>query len=144
MIGLDVGNARIGVAASDELRIAVTPVTTVKRGGGREIAEIVEIIRTRKATEVVVGVPFELDGTSGDQAAVSIAFKAQLEKKLRNLGMGGIKIESWDERFTSVEAERVLAGSKLKNKDRRAATDRIAAAIILNSYMERNRNQRGE
>jgi putative Holliday junction resolvase len=143
IICLDVGNARIGVAASDELQIAVSPLMTIKRGGGRELAEIVDLIRNRKATEVVIGVPYELDGSSGDQAKVSTSFKAQLEKRLLSQGIDGIRVETWDERFTSREAERVLAGSKLKNKDRSAATDRIAAAIILNSYLERNRNQTG-
>ena len=135
VIALDIGNARIGVAASDELRITSSPLVTIKRGGGRELGEIVDIIKNRHISEVVVGMPFELDGTVGDQANLSISFKKQLEKRLIKEGLSGIRIEDWDERFTSVQAERVLAGSKLKNKDRKAATDRIAAAIILESYL---------
>lgn len=136
-MGLDVGDARIGVALSDPLGLTAQPYTTVDRRGGREISEFSRIVAKEDVGVIVIGLPLELSGEAGPQAEKVRLFAEHLERSLQRSEeiSQKPKIELWDERLTTVEAERVIRGSGLKDRERRATLDRISAAVILASYL---------
>jgi len=135
MIGLDVGDSRIGVAGADRSGITVTPLCTVARKSRTDIEEVLRIAREREAQTIVVGLPRLLDGSIGEQAEKVLVFVKKLETVVQQQ-KSAIEIKLWDERFSSSAADRLLQGSKLKNRARRAARDRLSAAIILEGYLD--------
>ena len=135
-MGLDIGDARIGVALSDPLRLTAQPFATIERIGKRSIREIVKVAEEQNARKVVVGLPLELDGNAGPQALKVREFAEEIKAALeRRFGRDEIEMIYWDERLTTVAAQRVLAGSGLKNKDCSSALDRVSAALILEGYL---------
>ena len=148
LMGLDVGDARIGVALSDPAGISATPRCTVERGRNKKsrakaIRQIAEMISIEGVSSVVVGMPVELCGEVGEQGQKVLLFCGALESELgRRPNTAGVDISLWDERFTTREAQRVLVSSGLKNSARRAALDRISASVILSAYMESMRLKR--
>lgn len=136
IMALDVGNARIGVAMSDAMQISAQPHSTVEIIGKKAQREIAEIAVVNKVQKIIVGLPLELSGKEGDQAKAVRKFVSALQEILTtNETTSKIEIIFWDERFTTKAAEKVLIGSKLKNRERSAALDRISAALILEGYM---------
>jgi len=132
IIGLDVGDKTIGVAMSDELGITAMPVTVILRTGSlkREIGEIRRLVEENDVESIVVGMPFMLDGTKGIQAEKVEAFVEELRRRLR------VEIITWDERLTTAEVERILIASDQSRMKRKKVIDKMAAAIMLRSYME--------
>lgn len=132
IIGLDVGDKTIGVAMSDELGITAMPVTVISRTGSlkREIGEIRRMVEENGVECIVVGMPFMLDGTKGIQAEKVEAFVEQLRRRLR------VPIVTWDERLTTSEVERILIASDQSREKRKKVIDKMAAAVILRSYMD--------
>jgi putative holliday junction resolvase len=140
MLSLDVGDVRIGLAKSDELNMFAHPLCSIERKGGAEISAIADIIQHERTHSVVVGLPLELNGNAGPQAEKVRKFIRQLQGELGRRGVHrDVKIIEWDERLTSRQAERVVAGSGLKNNKRREALDRISATLILESYLAASR-----
>ena len=138
-LALDVGDARIGVALSDPLRMLAKPFTTVERTGRKELRILHEMIIEQEVTLIVIGMPYELDGEIGAQGMKVKQFMKALEEELSgDRRTKEIAITTLDERFTTVEAERFLLGSKRKNKERRAERDSIAAALILEQFLTTN------
>ena len=135
-MGLDVGNARIGIALSDPLQTIASPFSTIKNDG-TALAEILKIIKEKNVIDIAVGLPLMLTGEIGEQASLTLAFVKKLEEKLKVATLENIAIHQIDERYTSAAAENVLVGSKLKNKALRSATDRIAASLILETYLQK-------
>jgi putative Holliday junction resolvase len=136
ILALDVGDARIGVALSDPLGNFAQPWSSVENSGKAAHKEIVRLIRENQVQTVVCGLPIELDGGEGPQAEKVRKFGTKLENIFKsNKDLHHCSLLYWDERFTSTAADRVLIGSKLKNADRRAARDRVSAALILESYL---------
>lgn len=137
LMGLDVGDARVGVAISDELGITAQPHSTLKRSSGDKslLEQINRIVEELSIKKVVVGLPLGLDGSETEQTKKTREFAQALEKSLLSDGLS-IEVDFQDERLSSVEAERVLQDKKLKNSERRAAIDRMAASILLRSYLE--------
>lgn len=134
-MALDVGDARIGVAVSDPLRMFAQPLTTITRKKDQNTAaEIAALMVEQKVSVLVVGLPSELSGSRGEQAAKVEAFIEKLRRAIGKTALNA-RIEFWDERLTTVQAQRVIAGSKLKNRERDAALDRVSAAIILEGYL---------
>ena len=131
-IALDIGDSRIGVAISDPLGITAQPRPTIERGKGYFNA-LIEFIVENNVNKIVLGYPLELDGTVGDQAKKVEWFKDKMSKEEKLVDMD---IILWDERFTTKQAEFVLQGSKLKNKEKSSALDKISAGLILQSYLE--------
>jgi putative Holliday junction resolvase len=130
-LGLDVGDARIGVALSDETDTLATGLITLTRVGPRkDVRAVADLVREHGVGEVVVGLPKRLDGTLGRQAEKVLAFVAALRAALP------VPIETWDERLTTVEAERVLRLAGAKATTRKASIDRVAAVLILQSYLD--------
>jgi len=132
LAALDVGDARIGLAVCDELGLTVRGVGVVHRvGGRRDLEAIAARLAAYEPARLVVGLPLNMDGTEGRQAARVRAFAERLGAHL------GLPVELWDERLTTVEAERTLRAAKLSRTRRRALVDQEAAAIILESYLAR-------
>lgn len=129
---LDVGDARIGVAVCDELGLTTRGIGVVRRRGGIKDLEAVASLVAPYAPELlVVGLPFNMDGTEGPQAAKVRRFAARLTEH------GGYPIELWDERLTTVEAESVMREAGVRHRRRKQLVDQVAAASILRSYLAR-------
>ena len=132
VMGLDVGDKTVGVAMSDELGITAMPLTVISRTGSlkREIGEIRRLVEENGVGCIVVGMPLMLDGTVGIQAQKVEAFVEELRRRLR------VQIVTWDERLTTSEVERILIASDQSRMKRKKVIDKLAAAVMLRSYME--------
>jgi putative pre-16S rRNA nuclease len=134
VLGLDVGDVRIGVALSDDTATIAGGLPTLTRVGPRkDVKAVLALVREHDVGEVVVGLPRRLDGTLGPQAEKVQAFAADLRNSLR------IPVREWDERFTSVEATRTLIEGGVRRRDRKHAVDKVAAVLILQGYLDRRR-----
>ena len=136
-IGLDVGDKTIGVAVSDALNITAQGIMTIERIGiKKDTNKVVELIQEYGCDTVVIGLPRKLDGTDSPQTEKVYEFKTKLENKMRSMGLGDIKIEFYDERLTTVMAERVLIEADLSRKKRKTVIDKQAAILILQGYLD--------
>ena len=136
-IGVDVGDARIGVASSDPDGMLATPVETVPAGPGSQ-ARLVAIAREYQAVEVVVGLPRSLSGSEGPAAVKVRAYAGELAALLASAGQAGgpVPVRLVDERMTTVTAAQGLRASGVKSKKGRAVIDQAAAVVILQSALE--------
>lgn len=133
-LGLDVGERRIGVAVSDPGGVFAQPLTTLDLGReGREavLERLGELARARDVGGVVVGLPRHMSGDEGVGAEAARRFAELLERRL------GLPVEMWDERLSSVEAERRLVEAGVRRRKRREVVDRVAAAIVLQAFLDR-------
>ncbi len=134
MLGVDYGDARIGLAVSDPTGTVASPVEAIKATGPGDPANVARIAAERDATTIVVGLPLSLDGSHGPAARKVNAFCSRLRK------ITGLPVITWDERMTTLEAQSLLrATGKSPTKLRGAERGRIdsaSAAIILNAYMQ--------
>ena len=136
-LALDVGDKTIGVAVSDALNITAQGVTTIERTGVRKDAgKVMDYIRDLGCDTVVIGLPKKLDGSDSPQTEKIYEFKNMLENKMRSSGMGNIAIEYYDERLTTVMAEKVLIEADVSRGKRKKVIDKQAAIIILQSYLD--------
>ncbi|MFQ7472812.1 MAG: Holliday junction resolvase RuvX [Anaerovoracaceae bacterium] len=136
-LALDVGDKTIGVAVSDALNITAQGVTTIERVGIRkDSGKVMEYIKEFDCDTVVIGLPKKLDGTDSPQTEKVYEFKTMLENKMRSSGMGGIDIKFYDERLTTVMAEKVLIEADMSRGKRKKVIDKQAAVIILQSYLD--------
>ena len=135
IMGLDVGDKSIGVAVSDLMGLTAQGVKTVKRvGKKKDIEALKEIIKERQVNKIVSGLPKNMNGTLGPQGEKVIKFCELLEEET------GIKIEYWDERLSTVAAERTLIQGNVRRENRKGVIDMVAAVIILQGYLDRQRN----
>jgi putative Holliday junction resolvase len=131
LLGLDVGDVRIGVALSDETGTLASGLPTLVRVGPRkDVKAIGALVRGREAEGVVVGLPRRLDGSLGPQAEKVMAFVEALRTSLR------VPVSTWDERLTTVEAERILREAGAGIRERKASVDQVAAVLILQGYLD--------
>jgi putative Holliday junction resolvase len=137
LLGLDVGSKTIGVAVSDPLGITAQGLDTIRRTNKREdLAQLRKIIREYSVGEIVVGYPLRMSGEAGAQAEKVAGFAEQLRRRF------SLPVHLWDERLTSAEANRVLRQTEMSICRRGQVVDRMAAVLILQSFMEARRNQR--
>lgn len=138
-IGLDLGSKRIGVATSDRSGLIATPYTVLQRTGdrARDHRAIAEIVVEFEASVVVVGLPLSLSGESGPAA------KGVIEEIGQMSSVVGVPIETYDERMTSVKANEVLMERKMKAQARRRVVDKVAAAVMLQAWLDHRRNLAG-
>ena len=131
-LGLDLGERRVGVAVCDAAGTVATPVETLVRSGDpeRDLRNIAELVTEWQAEIVVVGMPFSLDGGEGPAAA---AARAEIDRLERHLA---VPVISYDERLTTVIAERRLMEQQMKGSRRRGVVDQVAAAVILQSWLD--------
>ena len=135
IMGLDIGDKTIGVAVSDLMGLTAQGVKTVKRvGKKKDVEELKAIIKERQVTKIVSGLPKNMNGTLGPQGEKVIKFCELLEQET------GIKIEYWDERLSTVAAERTLIQGNVRRENRKGVIDMVAAVIILQGYLDRQRN----
>ena len=135
IMGLDVGDKTIGVAVSDLMGLTAQGVKTIKRvGKKKDIEALKEIIKERQVNKMVSGLPKNMNGTLGPQGEKVIKFCELLEEET------GIKIEYWDERLSTVAAERTLIQGNVRRENRKGVIDMVAAVIILQGYLDRQRN----
>lgn len=136
-LGLDVGDKTIGVAVSDALNITAQGVTTIERVGIRkDSGKVMDYVREYECDTVVIGLPRRLDGTDSPQTEKVYEFKTMLENKMRSSGMADVRIEFYDERLTTVMAERVLIDADVSRSKRKKVIDKQAAVIILQGYLD--------
>ena len=136
-LGLDVGDKTIGVAVSDALNITAQGVTTIERVGIRkDSGKVMDYVREYDCDTVVIGLPRRLDGTDSPQTEKVYEFKNMLENKMRSSGMADVRIEFYDERLTTVMAERVLIDADVSRSKRKKVIDKQAAVIILQGYLD--------
>jgi len=135
VLGLDLGQARIGVAISDDARRMAVPLGTIRTGAPEDIKAIARIVAENSVTEVVVGLPLGLSGESGEAADHARKFAEALRGAL------GITVSAQDERLSTVQAERELRSARVRGQARRAVIDQAAATIILQAYLDRRRSR---
>lgn len=131
VIALDVGSRRIGVAVTDPLGITAQGLDTIQRQNKRRDYEALrQVIEKYDVREIVVGLPLRLSGAEGTQSDKMRLFAADLQAHF------GVTVHLWDERWTSTQANRLLRETDLSIKKRGQAVDRMAAILILQSWME--------
>jgi len=139
VLGLDIGEKRIGIAVSDALRCTAQGLTVMQRSGADDdIGVIEEIVAASQVSEVVVGLPKNMDGSVGEGAQKVLSFVSKLEDAL------SIPIVLWDERWTTAEATRMLLQADVTRKKRRKVVDKIAAVLILQGYLDSLENPKAE
>ncbi len=132
ILGVDHGSVRIGLAVSDELQMLAMPLATIPATPAeRAVQEIVRIAGEKSANRVVVGLPRNMDGSDGPSAQAARAFATAL----REAG-AGLAVELWDERLTTVAAQRSLQEAGRTAKKSRAVVDQVAAQILLQSWLD--------
>ena len=128
---LDVGNKRIGMAVSDELGITAQGIGVLQRTDlQQDINNILQIVEQYNVNKILIGLPKNMDGTVGFQAETTQEFGELLGKA------SNIVIEYWDERLTTVAAEKVLISADLSRKKRKKIIDKLAAVMILQNYLD--------
>jgi len=130
---IDLGRRRIGVAVTDAINAGAYPLGTVERSSfKRDVEAIAAMLRGREVTAIVVGLPFNMDGSEGPAARSSRKYGERLAKVF------SVKVEMFDERLTSFEAEERLKGMPIRRGSKKAANsvDAIAAAVILERWLE--------
>lgn len=132
VLGIDLGQARTGIALSDELRILAHPVETIKSPSAAKVARRVQQIVTEMEVDcVVVGLPRQMNGALGPAAEIAQKFAENLRSLV------SCEVVTWDERLSTVAAERALQAAGKKTRQTRDIRDQVAAQIILQSYLDR-------
>lgn len=132
IMGLDFGDKRIGVAVSDPLGWTAQGITVLKRQASlaADMAQIRELAAKYDVGRIVLGLPRNMDGSSGIQADKVKAFAAELSARLK------VPVEFWDERLTTKAADKLLIGADLSRARRRKVIDKMAASMILQGYLD--------
>jgi len=135
VLALDPGTKRIGVAVSDELRLTAHGLENIDVRSSLETLEVLkELVRAYNVSEVVVGLPVNMNGTSGAAAEGAVSFARLLREVLP------VEVHLLDERLTSAQAEKTLLEANVSRKKRKGLRDRLAAVLILQSFLDgRNR-----
>ncbi len=141
VLAIDAGERRVGLAMSDELGMLATPLAVLRRGDATRpvVDEIAALARRERVGHVVVGLPLHADGGEGRQAERARAFARAVEAAT------GLSVEMWDERLSTLEAEAVIRGQgrSTRRARQRGDVDAVAAAVILQSYLDaRDRERR--
>ncbi len=138
ILGLDFGSKTVGVAVSDPLGITAQPVEIVRRKSESKLrqtlARIEELAKEYRAESFVLGLPKNMNNTMGERAEKSLAFKEMLEKRT------GLPVVMWDERLTTVAANRAMMEGGVRRENRGEFVDSMAAALILQGYLDSLKN----
>lgn len=131
-LGIDFGEVRIGLALSDPLGLTAQPLATLDSVGPRKSRNrIAELVAAHEVGRVVVGFPLLLSGEEGDRAIATREWAERLERRLQR-----VPVTLWDERLTSVQAERTMIAGDVRRGKRRERVDALAAVLILQSYLD--------
>ncbi|MBI1744650.1 Holliday junction resolvase RuvX [Candidatus Acetothermia bacterium] len=138
LLGIDLGEKRIGLALSDESKTLASPLAVYERLNKKTDLEFFQSLVARESiTEMVLGLPTNMDGSLGPKAQETLEFKSQLEAFLK------ITVQLFDERLTTVEAERVLIDAGMSREKRRGVKDKLSAVLILQGYLDSKRKNAG-
>jgi len=139
LAGLDLGTATIGVAVSDVMRSVATPLETIRRKKfGLDAARLLDLTTHRMVTGLVLGLPMNMDGSEGPRCQATRAFARNLEK------LTPLPITFWDERLSTVAAERALLEADTSRKRRAEVIDHVAAGYILQGMLDRMAHLRNQ
>ena len=134
ILGLDFGSKTVGVAVSDGLLLTAQGVETIERKDENKLrktcARIEELIAEYEITEIVLGLPKNMNNTEGERVEKTKAFEEMLERRT------GLPVHYWDERLTTVAAEQILMESGVRRENRKAVIDKVAAGLILQGYLD--------
>ena len=131
ILGLDVGRKRIGLAISDGLGLTAQPLSLLKRKDiSRDLAELKKIIAARDIKKIVVGLPLNMNGSTGKMAIEILDFVKSLKDNLSP------PVITWDERFTSLQAESLLLEADVSRRKRKEVIDKLSAQLILQGYLD--------
>jgi putative Holliday junction resolvase len=135
-MGIDFGTKTTGVAVSDELGITAQGLETITRKSSKKLrqtlARIEELVGQYNISKIVLGLPKNMNNTLGERALLTMDFQQMLIKRT------GLPVDLWDERLTTVESERILKEAGVRREHRKERIDWMAAAVILQSYMDAN------
>ncbi len=135
IIGLDLGKKRIGVAISDELGIIAQALTTLDRGSfEHDCTALLGLVQSYEVERIVVGLPLNMSGELGRSGEECMAYGNELERQL------GVPVVFWDERLSTVAAEKSLLEGDVRRNRRRRVIDRVAACLILDGYLRREKH----
>jgi len=129
VLALDIGDRRVGVAVSDPMGMLARTLAVIKRNG-RDYQAIADLVQELGVERIVAGFPRNMDGSVGEQARKVESYVAGLREHV------GVPIEFWDERLSSVEAERLMIKAGRSARERRERIDAVAAAVILQEYLD--------
>ncbi len=136
IMGLDYGTKTVGIAISDELLITAQPIETITRKSENKLrqtlARIEQLIEENNIDKIILGYPKNMNNTIGERAVATEEFKENLERRT------GLLVVLWDERLTTKESERILIDTGVRRENRKEYIDKMAAAIILQSYLDAN------
>lgn len=139
IMGLDLGSKTVGVAVSDSLLLTAQGLEIIRRKDEnklrRTLARIEELIVEYEVEEIVLGLPMNMNATEGARAELSREFKEKLERRT------GLPVTLWDERLTTVAAEKAMMEAGIRREHRKEHVDKIAAALILQGYLDRRKVQ---
>ena len=134
ILGLDFGSKTVGVAVSDGLLLTAQGVETIERKDESKLrktcARIEELIAEYEVTEIVLGLPKNMNNTEGERVEKTKAFGEMLERRT------GLPVHYWNERLTTVAAEQILMESGVRRENRKAVIDKVAAGLILQGYLD--------
>lgn len=133
ILGLDYGDRRIGVAASDAFGWTAQGLEVLERRRDEgEFTRIADLVREHEISEIIVGLPKNMNGTVGPRGEICIAFADRLRDELN------LPVHLWDERLTTMAAERTLIEADVSRKKRKQVVDKMAASLILQNYLDAN------
>lgn len=139
IVGLDLGTKTVGVAISDALQLTAQGIETITRKDANKLrqtlARIEQLILEYEVSEIVLGLPKHMNNDLGDRAEFSLEFKDKLERRT------GLPVALWDERLTTVSADRVMMEAGVRREERKQFVDKIAATIILQGYLDYKKSQ---
>jgi putative Holliday junction resolvase len=130
-MGIDYGDRHIGIAVSDELMLTAQGITTLRNSGDAHvIRDLIQLVKEWNVSELVVGLPKNMNGSVGPRGQIAEAFAQMLKENLQ------LPVHLWDERLTTVSATRTLLEADVSRKKRKEVVDRMAAALLLQNYMD--------
>jgi putative holliday junction resolvase len=139
ILGIDLGEKRVGLAISDPLGITAQGLETLEMKGTKDLLlKVSALCKERGVNEIVIGLPVNMDGSHGPKAKQVEALVPQLESA------AGVPVKTWDERLTSRQAGRLMIEQGLSRQKQRMGSDRMAATLILQGFLETKRISRGE
>lgn len=134
ILGLDLGEKTIGIAVSDPMGWTAQGVAVLRRAGDKQdFAALRELVEEYQVQSFVLGMPRRTDGRYGPEAEKVYSFGSELERRF------SLPVEYWDERFSTVQAERILLEGDVSRAKRRQVIDKVAAAVILQAYLDYKR-----
>lgn len=137
VLALDIGDVRVGIALTDPMQTIASPFETYRRVGFlKDIAYITELAKTQEVSEIVCGLPLSMDGKDNNQSLKVREFVKELKNQFEG------KVVFMDERFTTVTAQKSLIESGVRRDDRKNVVDKVAASIILQTYLAKKQHSK--